>query len=620
MSWLTLTWTMMASASLTFALIHLFIVAKGINPGTNLSFSATAVGIALITLIELRIMYSHSLAQAAWLLRWVQLPLFMLFASIICFVRYYFGTGRLWLALATMGLRLLALILSFTTGQNLFFQEISGLKQVMVWGDEIISIPQGTLNPWYFFGPLSTLFLVDFVIDAAISLWRRGTAVDRRRTVLFSIGIIAFALISTVSTLLIHAGVINSPYMVGSSFMLILLAMAYELSCDMLHSMQIMQQLKASQNELKINKQRIQLAASAADLRLWEWDMVRDEIWSTDRNHALYGLNESEKINFDRWLHIIHEDDRERIKRAVMAAKREDGNLECEYRIKMADGSLRWVNSRGRIEFSDAGQPVRMLGVTMDITRRKQAQMEAQQQREEIAHLSRVNLLGELSGSLAHELNQPLTAILANAQAAKRFLAQDRADIPEVSSILDDIISEDHRAGDIIQRLRLLLKKGDVQHTPLDLNKTIADVLKLIHSDLVHHNITLSAEVEPNLPAVSGDRVQLQQVLLNLIMNACDAMSHNDVNSRRMTIRAKRIIGLDKVEVSVFDQGPGISPDSMQKIFEPFYSTKSHGMGLGLPICRTIIRAHKGELWATNNHPKGAAFHFALPVFQGGIL
>lgn len=617
MNWLALSWTILASVPLVFALLHLFIAARGIRPWGNLSFSVTAMAAAVVAFTELMAMQSHSIAQVAWLLRWVHLPLFVLFGVLICFIRCYFKAGRLWLAEVTLGLRLLAFILSLTTGQNLFFNEITGLKQVMAWGNGAISIPQGSLNPWYFTGPLSTLFLVAFVVDAAFSLWRKKTEVDRRRAVLFGISIIFFALFSSITTLLIHTGVLNSPYMVGLSFMLILLAMSYELSWDMLNSVQVLHQLQASQTELSINKQRMQLAASAADLRLWEWDMVRDEVWSTDRNRALYGFSESERISFESLMSIIHEDDRERIRRAVAAARTGNGNFESEYRIKMPGGELRWLNSRGRVEFGDSGQPLRMLGVTMDITRHKQAQLETQQQRNEISHLSRVSLLGELSGSLAHELNQPLTAILTNAQAAKRFLTQDNIDISEVSNILDDIITEDKRAGDIIQRLRLLLKKGDVQHAPLDLNTAISDVLKLINSDLVHHNIHLITETDPKLPSVAGDRVQIQQVLLNLIMNACDAISHNDVMHRQLTVRTERIIGLDKVEVSVLDQGPGIPPDSLQKIFEPFYTTKSHGMGLGLPICRTIIKAHRGELWATNNHPNGTVFHFTLPIFQG---
>jgi two-component system sensor kinase FixL len=255
----------------------------------------------------------------------------------------------------------------------------------------------------------------------------------------------------------------------------------------------------------------------------------------------------------------------------------------------------------------------------MDTTLRKRTLMESKQQLDEMIHFSRVRLLGELSGTLAHELNQPLTAILANAQAAKRFLTQDTVDICEVNTILDDIISDDRRAVEIIQRLRILLKKGDVRHDRLDLNDTIADVLKLIKSDLIHHDIALEVETDQNLPAISGDRVQLQQVLLNLIMNACDAMSQSEAGRRQLTIRIGQVKGRDKVEVSIFDQGTGISPGIMQKIFEPFYTTKSHGMGLGLAICRTIIQAHRGELWVTDNHPNGAVLHFTLPIFRRKI-
>jgi two-component system sensor kinase FixL len=616
MSWLTVIWSMLASSYLTLALLPLFIGARGIQARANFSFAVAAIAVAVITGIELMAMRTTSTEQMATLLRWVHLPILVLWVGIVCFVRFYFDAGRSWLAWTGGGLRVLALILSFTTGQNLFFKEITGLKQVTVIGSETISIAQGVLNPWYVVGPLSTLVLTAFVLDAAVTMWCRETSIGRRRAIVFSGCIIFFLLASVVHAALVNMGVINSPYIVGLSFIPILIAMSYELSYDMLHSVQIAYQLQASEAELRTNKQRIKLAASAADLRLWDWDMVRDEIWSTDRNRTLYGFEKSEKISFNKLLNIVHDEDRELVRRAVTASITGNGSFESEYRIKMSDGSLRWLNSRGRIEFSDSNQPLRMLGVTLDITLRKRAELESQQQRNELTHLSRVTLVGELSGSLAHELNQPLTAILTNAQAAQRFLTHNDVDLTEVKNILDDIIAEDKRAGDIIQRLRLLLKKGNVQHTPLDLNKIVCVVLKLINSDLVNHNITVNIVLDSKLPAVIGDRIQLQQVLLNLIMNACEAMTHNEASNRKLTVRTGQT-SLDKIEVSIVDQGPGISPESMNKIFEPFYTTKSHGMGLGLPICRTIITAHNGQLWATNNQHNGTIFHFTLPIFHG---
>jgi two-component system, LuxR family, sensor kinase FixL len=222
-------------------------------------------------------------------------------------------------------------------------------------------------------------------------------------------------------------------------------------------------------------------------------------------------------------------------------------------------------------------------------------------------------MLGELSGSMAHELNQPLTAILSNAQAAQRFLADDQPDLSELRDILADIVAQDKRAGEVIRRLRLLLKKGEVQQQPLSVNEVVLEVLRLVRSDLVNQNFTACTELAPGLPHVRGDSVQLQQVLLNLVMNACEAMVGAATDARQLTIRTDRSED-GCVRVSVVDCGPGIAPEKLEQIFESFYTTKAQGMGLGLAVCRSIITAHNGKLWAANNPGRGAAFHFTLPA------
>ena len=257
-----------------------------------------------------------------------------------------------------------------------------------------------------------------------------------------------------------------------------------------------------------------------------------------------------------------------------------------------------------------------MYGVSMDITRRKQAELDVQKQRNELAHLSRLTMLGELSGTLAHELNQPLAAILSNAQAALRFLALDTPALDEVRNILEDIVGDDKRASEVIQRLRLLLRKNEEQHQRLEVNEVVQDVLKLVGSDLVSRNIAVNSDLSSELPAVIGDRVLLQQVLLNLILNGCDAMAHNEpAGHRRLQICT--LWNGEAVQVSVGDQGRGIAPDDMARIFEPFFTTKPQGMGLGLAICRNIIAAHNGQLWATNNTDSGTSFYFTLPAYPG---
>jgi C4-dicarboxylate-specific signal transduction histidine kinase len=255
-----------------------------------------------------------------------------------------------------------------------------------------------------------------------------------------------------------------------------------------------------------------------------------------------------------------------------------------------------------------------MRGASLDITKRKQAELEAARQRNEMVHLSRVTMLGELSGSIAHELNLPLSAILWNAQAAQRVLANGNADLAEVREILNDIVSEDQRAGEVICHLRLWLKKGEVQQHSLHINEVVQDVLKLIRSDLVNQKVTVDCELARNVPTVTGDPVQLQQVLLNLVVNACDAMVDCNTPERRLVIRTGTENGNGAVLVSVTDRGGSIPEEKMEQIFEPFFTTKAKGMGLGLSVCHTIIVAHRGKLWATNNVDRGATFYFSLPI------
>lgn len=288
-----------------------------------------------------------------------------------------------------------------------------------------------------------------------------------------------------------------------------------------------------------------------------------------------------------------------------------------EFHNRKKNGELYWESAVISPLRDEAGKITRFVAIKEDITERKRAEQEIAQQRNQLTHLSRVNMLGELAGSLAHELNQPLTAVLSNAQAAQRFLAHDPPDLSEVRDILADIVAEDKRAGEVIRRLRLLLKKGEVQHQPLLPNEVVQEVLKLVRSDLVNQNFTAQTELASDLPVLHGDRVQLQQVLLNLVMNACDAMAGRARDQRQLTIRTCQTED-GFVHISVADCGAGIAPEKLEQVFDPFYTTKPHGMGLGLTVCRTIVTAHGGKLWASNNPGQGATFHIALPVSAKG--
>ena len=261
------------------------------------------------------------------------------------------------------------------------------------------------------------------------------------------------------------------------------------------------------------------------------------------------------------------------------------------------------------------GEPC-LITITRDVTDQRRAERDAQEQRQQLTHLTRVSMLGELSGALAHELNQPLTAILSNAQAAQRLLARDPSDITEVRDILKDIVEADRRAGEVIRRLRALLKKGETQLVPLSVNDVLDEVLELAHGDLMTRSVSVTTRYNFGVPRVSGDRVQLQQLLLNLVANACESMNARERSQRRLTVSTSYEWD-GTVHVAVADTGPGIPSDRMDRLFEPFYTTKDQGLGLGLAICRTIAAAHGGRLWASSNAEGGATFHLSIPT-QGG--
>jgi signal transduction histidine kinase len=259
-------------------------------------------------------------------------------------------------------------------------------------------------------------------------------------------------------------------------------------------------------------------------------------------------------------------------------------------------------------------QQLRLLGeVFANALSRKQAEHEAQRLRQDLAHIGRVSALGELTASLAHELNQPLTAILANAQAAERLLAADVVNLEEIREILNDIVADDKRAGDVIRRLRGLLKKGDLEFVSLDLNEIASEVAWLVKNDALTRNVSMSLELAPGLPRVRGDRVQLQQVVLNLLLNGLEAMREHGAGDRTLVIRTVRD-GAAAVRLAVKDSGIGIDEANIDRMFQPLHTTKAQGLGMGLAITRTIVNAHGGRLGAANNMEGGATFWFGLPA------
>jgi signal transduction histidine kinase len=357
------------------------------------------------------------------------------------------------------------------------------------------------------------------------------------------------------------------------------------------------------------SEQHMSLAARAAGLSMWVLDVGLRRKGLQEDAPAHVAAAPGALFDFAGTLEHIHAPDRERVEEIIRGALESGEDFDVEYRVVGADGTLRWQSARGR---ADHGQGQRLLGVVSDITQRKQAEAEAAHAHAALQHLTRVALLGQLSASIAHQLNQPLASILGNAEAAQKMLQRAPVDLAELRDICDDIVAEDQRAAEVIRRLGALFRRSPPALAPLDVNELVRDTVELTRTNLLMQQVVLATTLAPDLPPLEGDRVQLQQMLLNLIVNAADAMNTVPETGRVMTISSA--LEANMIRLCVADRGPGIPAEAMDKLFEPFWSTKADGMGIGLAVCRSIVAAHHGTLDVVNAADGGAVFCASLPA------
>ncbi len=603
MTWITYLWPMVTAACLTMGLIHLRIGLRRTPGAAHLLFALTAFVMTAFSSLELAMIQAENPAQFLALQRWIDFASAAILVSLVVFVWVFFGTGRKWLALLGSGLVLGPMILNLGPEPKITFLQITGIRTVETFGGATYAVAEGVRNSWLALFYLGIFVIMAFVVDASVTLWRRG---DRRRAVRVGGTITFFLLFAGVWAALVDAGIMATPYLASFFYLAILVAMGMELSDDVLHAAQLAADLRES-------KERMSLAMQAGGIGLWIWDLATNQVWGSERWLGLFGFGSQVPVAYERIVERIHQDDREQVEQEIKRAVSDRTDYAGEFRLIGADSTERWIGAQARMSVDANGKPARMLGAAIDITARKQAEQQVDQQRRELAHLSRITMLSELSGSLAHELNQPLAIILSNAQAAQRLMAQQPPDLAEVRDILADIVSEDERAGEVIRRMRAMLKPGETKLQPLVITNVIEEVLHLVNSDLISRSVVVHRRFTPDVPRVLGDHIQLQQVLLNLILNACDAMDANPRADRRLTLATEQRNGM--VCASVSDNGCGLPPE-VERVFEPFHTTKKDGLGLGLSICRTIVGVHQGRLRAERNEAKGATFHLELPAVK----
>lgn len=598
---------MAIAACLTLAFIHLGIGRKlAARAGrAHLFLALGALAVAATGGFELALLKTETLERYRALMYGAQFSITLMFVALAGFIRYYFS-GRRWLALLVTWLSVAILVLNSLAPAHWRIRYADSIRAGETFGGAEFTFAHLSSGPLTVMEIVTNLLLIVLVVEASVRAWRRGL---RRQVVMIGGGIVFFLGVTRSYAAVIEYGYLETPYFFIFPFLGLIVAMGRELSVDVIRAADLAEQLQERDRQ-------VDLAARAATLGFWRWDLRTNALWATDSARSLFGISAEVPLTFDYFMARVHPEDRDVVHRAVERTVSGGAEYEAEYRIVTAGAPEHWISARGRVETSGDGTPAIMRGVVIDVTDRRRAQIAVEHIRKELAHVSRISMMGELAGSLAHELNQPLAAILSNAQAARWLLGATPVDLAQLGDIVDDIIRDDKRAGEVIHRLRTMLQKRDHEASEvLDLNDVAKDVARLLNSEAAARNVDVVLRLAPDLPPVRAGRVEMQQVLLNLMVNGMDAMRDVPARARRLTVSTSATG--EQVTVAIADQGSGIPPALLHDIFRPFFTTKEQGLGMGLAISRSLVEAYAGTLTA-DNLPGGGARFMATLARAGG--
>ncbi|WP_245350272.1 PAS domain S-box protein [Bradyrhizobium sp. UFLA03-84] len=372
---------------------------------------------------------------------------------------------------------------------------------------------------------------------------------------------------------------------------------------------------KHAENALQQSEMYLSEAQRLSHTGSFGWHVSSGEIIWSEETFRIFGFDRVPSIKHGTVLQRVHPDDRDRVQRTIDRASLDRKDFEHGYRLLMPDGAIKYVHARAHAVTNVSGD-TEFVGAVTDVTARKLAEAQLHEAQTNLAHVTRVTALGELAASIAHEVNQPLAAVVTNAAACLRWLDRAAPDLNEVRGAVSSIISDGNRAGEVIQRVRALVNKTTDQKAPLDINEVINEMIGLVQHEVQSHLISLRLDLAPALPPVVADRIQLQQVILNLVLNGIEAMQPVTDRPRQLVIRTCHDDDAEQILVTVTDCGVGVATASADRLFDAFYTTKASGMGMGLSICRSIVEAHRGRLSLVEHTGPGATLQFTLPLRQ----
>jgi PAS domain S-box-containing protein len=598
MSWITVVWSMNAGACLTLAAFYGAVWCKQRDNRVHLLFSCSAVAAAAISGFELWMMNAETVEQYQRLVRWVHVPTWVLTVSFVAFVRLYLRAGRAWLAWSIYGLRTLILILNFSFPVSINFKTITDIRHFS-WAGEMVAVPVGVPNPWGLLSQVSLVLLLVFSVDVAITVWRRS---DRRRASLVG-GSMIFGAILAWHVPLVIWGVIEVPFFLGFTYTAIVAAMGYELSSDLARAALLT-------HELEISEKRFNLAADSANLGMWEWDLEKDEIWVTPTRRAQLGFPASGRITFEELISRWHADDRDKVCQAVNEAIQHGKDYQAEFRVVPADGSMRWVCARGRVQVDEHGKPKRLTGISLDITARKEAELLAQQQRNELERLrqqktaflerevaERARLEREVIESCAREqrriaydlhdgVGQQLVSIALSAKLLEEQLRADRpAEAEKASAIV-------RLANEAARQTRLTARSLEGADGVGDL-KTALESLAVNISQNCRVRSTVKANGS-SLPVSAPVAAQLYRIAQEAVRNAVEHGAAREVLIQLTFDHPDMLL-------TVQDDGEG-------------FDTNTNGHGMGLRIMRYRAQCIGGSCEVHTGASNGTTVHCRVPL------
>jgi len=387
----------------------------------------------------------------------------------------------------------------------------------------------------------------------------------------------------------------------------------HEIIAQITHLAGVAVQRKLAEDALRQSQAYLAEAQRLSRTGSWASIPARGEItYLSEECYRLLGFDPHDgRPRYETFFQRVHMDDQAKVREAVETAGREKAEFELDYRIVHPGGEIRDLHVVGHPVLSPSGDLIEFVGTVIEITERKRAEEALRQAQAELAHVSRVTTMGELTASLAHEVNQPIAAAVTNANTCLRWLTRDHPNLEEARAAAMRIVKDGTRAAEIISRIRLVFKKSAPERELVDVNNVIREMIVLLRGEATKHHISFRTELAADLSNLMGDRVQLQQVVMNLIVNSIDAMKDVD-GKREVAIKSQRAEN-EHIMVSVSDTGMGLPPQQEDQIFNAFFTTKPHGTGMGLRICRSIVESHGGRLWAADNNPRGASFSFTIP-------